>query len=678
MLSLVTGRRSKLLVALICLLLAGGLASQAGKLSEVQENGTVSFLPDDAESVAALEAAKAFPSGEITPAVVVVRRDDGLTAADRALVAELRDAYEGAQARVADDDRAAEVFVPIRAPGGSDEVKETVEELRDRLEPARADGLQAAVTGAAGFGTDLGAAFEGLDTRLLAITGSLVLLLLVLIYRSPIFWTVPFFTVLIAEGASRGAGALLGEAGLTIDGQSSGILSVLVFGAATDYALLLVARYREELGREEDPHRAMATALRGAAPAILASGGTVVLGLLTLLAASVSSTQGIGPLGAAGVALAVALSLTLLPATLLIVGRRAFWPFIPRVDADGADHRRGWWARLGERISVRPRRVWIGATLVLVVLSLGLTGLDPTLSETDGFTDEPEAVVGQRLLAESFPAGESAPATVVVPDAEAAGRVRAALEASDLVAGVGRAEEGPPGVQLQVVLADDPFGSAAVDAIPRLREVVEEAAGPGALVGGQTAQAYDLQEAAQRDNLVVPPLTLLVVLLVLFALLRAVVAPVLLLLTVVASFAAALGAAVVIYDLLGFAAVYPTLPLLGFVFLVALGIDYNIFLMARAREESARVGTRRGVLVALAATGGVITSAGIVLAGTFSVLTVLPLVVLVELGVVVAFGVLLDTLLVRSVLVPALVRDVGPAVWWPSRLARRREDDRSG
>lgn len=678
MLRLVTGRRTKFLVALLAVLLAGGLASQAGKLSEVQESDTVKFLPGGAESVAALEAAQRFPSGEITPAVVVVRRDGGLTGADRALLRELRSDWPGAQVRASGDGRAASVFVPIRAAGGSDAVDEAVGDLRAALEPARGDGLQTAVTGAAGFSTDFGAAFEGLDTRLLAITGGLVLFLLVLIYRSPIFWVVPFFTVLIAEGASRGAGALLGQAGLTIDGQSSGILSVLVFGAATDYALLLVARYREELGRERDRHVAMAQALRGAAPAIIASGGTVVLGLLTLLAASVSSTRAIGPLGAAGVAIALVLSVTLLPATLLIAGRRAFWPFVPRVSEEPADHRRGWWARLGERISVRPRRVWLGATLVLAVLALGLTGLDPTLSQADQFRDEPEAVVGQQLLAESFPAGESAPATVIVADADAAGRVRAALEdADDLVASVGRAEEGPPGVQLQVVLASDPFDSEAVDAVPRLRAIVEEAGGDDALVGGQTAQTYDLQEAAQRDNLVVPPLTLLVVLGVLIVLLRAVLAPVLLLMTVVASFAAALGAAVVIFELLGFPAVYPTIPLLGFVFLVALGVDYNIFLMARAREESERAGTRRGVLIALVATGGVITSAGIVLAGTFSVLAVLPLVILTELGILVAFGVLLDTLLVRSVLVPALVRDIGPRVWWPSRLARERPEQAS-
>ncbi len=505
-----------------------------------------------------------------------------------------------------------------------------------------------------------------------------MLVLLILIYRSPIFWLVPFFTVLLTEGASRGMAALLGEAGLTINGQNAGILSVLVFGAATDYALLLVARYREELRREQDAGTAMAAALRGAAPAILASGGTVIAGLLTLVLADVDSTASIGPLGAVGVALALALSLTVLPATLVLAGRRAFWPYVPRVsDAapdpadDDRDHRV--WRALGRRIEAHPRRLWLGATAVLVVLALGLTGIDTSLTQEQQLRGNPEAVTGQALLADHFPAGSSAPASVVVPPGGDVAAVRAAVERSDAAAGIQRAEEGDPGTQLSVVLAADPFSEEAVAAIPALRDAVH-AADPDALVGGQTAQSYDLRQAAERDNLAIPPLTLLVVFLILVALLRAVVAPLLLLAATALSAAAALGAGVVIFGhVLDLPAVDPALPLLAFVFLVALGIDYTIFLMARAREETAKRGTRRGVLAALAVTGGVITSAGVVLAGTFSALAVLPLVLLTELGTVVAFGVLLDTLLVRSVLVPALVHDVGERVWWPSRPAR--DDD---
>jgi RND superfamily putative drug exporter len=321
-------------------------------------------------------------------------------------------------------------------------------------------------------------------------------------------------------------------------------------------------------------------------------------------------------------------------------------------------------------IAARPRRLWVGATLTLAVLALGLTGLDTSLTQEQQLRGNPESVQGQTLLAKHFPAGSSAPATVIVPPGGDVSGVRAAIERSGAAEGIQRSERGEPGTQLSVILAADPFSEAAVASIPKLRDAVKSAE-PRALVGGQTAQSYDLRQAAERDNLVIPPLTLGVILLVLIALLRALVAPVLLLLATALSAAAALGAGVVIFDvILDLPAVDPALPLLAFVFLVALGIDYTIFLMARAREEAAKQGTRRGVLAALAVTGGVITSAGIVLAGTFSALAVLPLVVLTQLGTVVAFGVLLDTLLVRSVLVPALVHDVGPRIWSPSALAR--------
>jgi len=693
-----TGRRSKFLVAILFVLLAGGLASQSGKLEEVQKSDTADFLPGDAESVAALELARRFPSGDVSPAIVVAVRDAGLTAEDRRAVEQVREEAGSDAAglplaspslppvQFAEDGEAALLPVPLSA-GDGDAVADAVTHLRAQLERQAPDGLDTAVTGPAGFSTDLKEVFAGADTRLLAVTGGLVLLLLILIYRSPVFWLIPFFTVLLCEGASRGMAAVLGEAGLTINGQNAGILSVLVFGAATDYALLLVARYREELRRHERPGEAMAQALRGAAPAILASGGTVIAGLLTLTLADVDSTASIGPLGAVGVALALLLSLTVLPATLVIAGRRAFWPDVPRFggtagaaseeddEAELSRHRA--WVALGRRIAASPRRMWVGATLLLAVLALGMTQIDTSLTQEQQLRSDPEAVTGQELVGAHFPAGSSAPATVIVRSPADVPAVRRAVEQAgeEVAVGVQRVETGGPDgrAQVGVVLADDPFSEAAVAAIPRLREAIQEAV-PGALVGGQTAQSHDLREAAERDNLAIPPLTLLVVLVVLVALLRAVVAPLLLLAATALSAAAALGAGVLIFEhVLGLPAVDPALPLLAFVFLVALGIDYTIFLMARAREEAERRGTRRGVLVALAVTGGVITSAGVVLAGTFSALAVLPLVVLTELGTVVAFGVLLDTLLVRSVLVPALVHDVGPKVWWPSRLSRERE-----
>lgn len=693
-----TGRRSKFLVAILFVLLAGGLASQSGKLEEVQKSDTADFLPGDAESVAALELARRFPSGDVAPAIVVAVRDGGLTAEDRRAVEQVREEAGSDAAglplasprlpplQFAEDGEAALLPIPLRA-GDSDAVAEAVKELRTQLDEKAPDGLETAVTGPAGFSTDLKEVFAGADTRLLAITGGLVLFLLILIYRSPIFWLVPFFTVLLTEGASRGMAAVLGEAGLTINGQNAGILSVLVFGAATDYALLLVARYREELRRHERPGDAMAQALRGAAPAILASGGTVIAGLLTLTLADVDSTASIGPLGAVGVALALTLSLTVLPATLVIAGRRAFWPDVPRFggasgqtseqddEAELSRHRT--WVGLGRRIAASPRRMWVGATLLLAVLALGMTQMDTSLTQEQQLRSNPEAVTGQELVGAHFPAGASAPASVIVPSEQDVAAVRSAVEQAgrDVAVGVQRVETGGPDgrAQVSVVLADDPFSEGAVAAIPQLRDAVQSEV-PEALVGGQTAQSYDLRQAAERDNLVIPPLTLLVVFIVLIVLLRAVVAPLLLLAATALSAAAALGAGVLIFEhILGLPAVDPALPLLAFVFLVALGIDYTIFLMARAREEAEKRGTRRGVLVALAVTGGVITSAGIVLAGTFSALAVLPLVLLTELGTVVAFGVLLDTLLVRSVLVPALVHDVGPRVWWPSKLGRERD-----
>ena len=564
------------------------------------------------------------------------------------------------------------IAVPLRVSSDNDATGEAVEALRERVGSTEGEGagLQVAVTGGAAFSADISSVFEGVDTTLLAITGSIVLILLVLIYRSPIFWAVPFFVVLLTEAATRGAGYLIGQAGLTITGQGTGILIVLVFGAATDYALLLVARYREELERQEDTHAAMRTALRSAGPAILASGGTVVAALLTLLLARVGGTQAIGPLGAAGVALAMLFSLTALPAALLVVGRRAFWPSIPRRRAGDRPHAARRVRPLARRIPGRARVLWVGSTVVLVVLALGLTGIDPTLTQQQQFTDNVEAVAGQELLDEGFPAGTTAPASVLVPRGASVDDVRRALEDAPQVASVGEARSGPPGTLLSVVLEGDPYASGTVGEIPALRRAARQAA-PGTLVGGPTAQEYDLREAANRDTLVVIPAALAVVLVILVALLRSLTAPVLLLATVVASNLAALGVGVLLSDhVYDFAAIDPTLPLLGFIFLVALGIDYNIFLAARAREETARHGARRGMLRALAVTGSVITAAGVVLAATFATLALLPLVVLAQLGTVVALGILIDTLLVRSILVPALAYDLGDRFWWPSRVAR--------
>jgi RND superfamily putative drug exporter len=403
-----------------------------------------------------------------------------------------------------------------------------------------------------------------------------------------------------------------------------------------------------------------------------------VLALLCLSIAKVNGTAGLGPIGALGIACAMLAMLTLLPALLVIFGRWPFWPRIPHFGDQGVDETHGAWRRLGERVQARPRRVWVATTALLLVFTLGLLNLSDGLTQSSSFRGEVESVEGQELLAKSFPSGANAPTDIIVPDPSRAGQVAQAVARVDGVAGVRPVQEGPPGALLNALLDQDPYSTEAYALIPDIREAAKAAGGDGVLVGGATAVETDLREAASSDTRTIIPITLVVVLLVLIVLLRSVVAPLLLIATVILSFFAALGASAVVFDVVfGFPGSDPSLPLFAFVFLVALGIDYNIFLMTRVREETLKHGTRQGMLRGLAVTGGVITAAGIVLAGTFSVLAVLPLVFLTEIGFVIAFGVLLDTFLVRSVLVPALVFDIGDPIWKPSRLAEHVGADRS-
>jgi RND superfamily putative drug exporter len=679
------GRRAKFVVAIVFFLvtaIVGGMF--AGKFEDAQDNETVSFLPGKAESVKSLEAVKRYPGGELAPAVIVYERKGGLTAADRRRVVEDQRAFAADRPPIAlppekpvfsRNGNAALLSLPIKVTGDSDTFETGMDSIRKRVSGTR-DGLTVKVTGGAGYQLDAVKVFGNINGTLLLTTALIVLILLVIIYRSPIFWAIPFFTVLLAESSARGFGYLLAEAGVTINGQSGGILPVLVFGAGTDYALLLVSRYREELRRNEDKHDAVRVALQTAGPAILASGLTVIMALLTLSLAEVNGTAGLGPIGAMGVGIAMISMLTMLPALLAICGRRAFWsPFfdtIPHVGQTGTDETHGTWRRIGERVAARPRPIWIGGTLLLVLLALNVTQIDTGLTNSNSFRGNVESVEGAKMLARSFPGGLGGLTNVIVPDRTKADAVRAALEKrTDLVAQVLPAQQGPPGTRLDVVLSGDPFATKTFDQVPRLRGTVKAAGGPSVLVGGPTAEAYDYRKSATRDNFVVLPLALLVVLVILAILLRSLLAPVLLVLSVILSFFAALGMGIFFFDhVFGFQGVDPSLPLLTFVFLVALGIDYNIFLMARVREETLRHGTRQGMLRGLAVTGAVITSAGIVLAGTFSALAVLPLVFLTEIGFIIAFGVLLDTFLVRSVVIPALGFDIGPPIWWPSRLAR--------
>ena len=656
-------------------------ANLPGKFTDAEENESTSFLPGEAESTKALQISERLQGGELAAIVVVYRRESGLTTGDRrrirADVRELnaqdyRATSEFVRLPGSEDGRAVIVQAQITSDGEADTILDPVDDIRERVSDP-GGGLEVKVTGPAGFSADAIKVFEGINGTLLGAAFLLVLILLGIIYRSPIFLWIPLMTVGFAEIATRSIGYGLTEAGVTVNGQSSSILSILVLGAGTDYALLLVARYREELRRHYNRHEAMALALRTAGPAIVASGMTVIAALLCLTLADVNGTSGLGPIGALGIAVAMVAMLTLLPALLLIFGRRAFWPFIPRVGDTGADETRGRWRRLGEAIARRPRRIWVGVTVLLVVMSLGLLNFDDGLTQGNSFRDDVEAVQGQELLSLSFPSGSNAPTEIIVRDPSKVDAVRRSVAAVDGVAAVtGPVTRGEDGVLLNAVLEPAPFTTEAFELIPDIRAAAKRAGGPDTLVGGGTAVERDLRVAADRDTKVIVPVALLVVFLILVLLLRALVAPLMLMATVVLSFAASLGIGAIIFDVVfGFPGSDPSLPLFAFIFLVALGIDYNIFLMARVREEATRHGTREGMLRGVAVTGGVITSAGIVLAGTFSVLGVLPLVFLTQIGFVVAFGVLLDTFIVRSILVPALSFELGPKIWAPSKLASK-------
>ncbi len=634
-----------------------------------------------------MNAVEDLQGGETAAAVVVYRRDGGLTAADREVMAEDRRNFNADLPRdttplsepiPSEDGTSAIMSAVITGDGESDTILDPVDQLREEASDP-GGGLQAKVTGPAGYAADAIKVFEGINGTLAAAAFSLVILLLILIYRSPIFWLIPLFAVAFAELTVRGLGYGLSELGVTINGQSSSILSVLVLGAGTDYALLLVSRYREELRKHEDKHVALRRALQTAGPAIFASGLTVVAALLTLSIAEVNATSGMGPIGAMGIAVAMLAMLTLLPALLVITGRWAFWrpPMmgwgngVPHVGDEGADETHGAWRRVGERVARSPRRIWITTSAILIVCCFGILNFSTGLNGGNQYVGEVESVDGQALLAKAYPSGNAIPTDIVVPDASKAEAVAAAVGQVDRVSAVRPAEQGEGGALLAATLDVDPYSKQAEEAIDPIRAAARKAGGDDVLVGGQTAIQLDGREAATRDTLLIVPIALAIVFLILMVLLRAVLAPLLLIATVILSFGAALGVSVVVYDVIfGFPGSDASLPLYAFVFLVALGIDYNIFLMARVREETQRHGTRAGMIRGLAVTGGVITSAGIVLAGTFSVLGVLPLVFLTQIGFVVAFGVLLDTFLVRSVLVPALVLDIGQRVWWPSKLAR--------
>lgn len=659
-----------------------GSFSLAGKLDSVTRDGQADYLPASAQSTKVLQAEAGLPGGENGLLVVLYERPDGLQPGDREAVArghaELAERFGNdtdAPPQIVDskDGTALMYALPLDHEAIDEEAGATAE-ARDLLAD-RPDGLNAYVTGPTAIGADMDEVFDAVDATLMLATAAVVAVLLILTYRSPLLWLVPLVSVGAAAVASMGVVYALTQVfDFTITSMSSALLIVLVFGAGTDYALLLVSRYREELHHHERPIDAMLAALRGAGPAILASAATVVAGLLCLLAADLNSISSLGPVGAAGIGAALLVMLTLFPALLVVLGRRVFWPFVPRlgVEAHASGSR---WARLGELVARRRVVGWVVPLVILGGLALGTVGVNSALPQLDQFArSTPESVTGAKLIEARYPDQGGQPLTVMSrPDHSR--EVLAAVESTPGVvsAEIGRASD--DWVEISVIPVDSPESTGETATIKHLRENVREVAGEAALVGGPSAEKLDEAETNKSDRNLVMPLILLVVLAILGLLLRAIVAPLVLVATVVVSYFGALGLCNLLFDhVLGFAGLESSVPLIGFLFLVALGVDYNIFLMTRVREEAVRHGTVEGTKRGLATTGGVITSAGVVLAATFAVLASLPLVMLVEIGVLVAVGVLIDTLLVRSIVVPALTMSLGSRIWWPSKLWRASED----
>ena len=680
----VTHHWTKWIVLVVGLLLLAGFGSLSSKLAGVQENDIAAWLPGDAESTQVIEEASEFADPNAVPAIVLYERLDGITRADVARAGADAKEFAGLEAVESDvigpipskDGKALQTIVTFSiGSDGWEILPGLVDALKDS---AGGDGLDVKVAGPAAFGADQAEAFAGIDGILLLAAVSVVVVMLLLTYRSPILWLIPLICGVASLGIAQGVVYLLAkEGGITVNGQSAGILTVLVFGAGTDYALLLIARYREELRRVEDRHVAMAHALHRAGPAIIASGATVIVGLLCLLFAQMNSTSSLGPVTAAGITVALIVMLTLLPALLLIVGRWAFWPMIPHF-GDPEPNEQGFWARVGRRIAKAPRATWLVTTVILAFLTLGIFQLDADgLTNEQSFTTEQPSVTAEKAVRQHFPAGAGNP-VVVLADSEATDEVRTTFQGIQGIA-PGTVEvkgEKDGRVYMEGTLAAASDSTAAFDTVDRVRDALHAIQGADTKVGGNSAVNHDVQDASAADNRLIIPIILVAVLLILAVLLRAIAAPLVLLATVVLSFGAALGISGFVFrNVFGFEGADSSFPLFAFVFLVALGIDYNIFLMTRVREEALKFGTRRGALIGIGATGGVITSAGLVLAGTFAALGSLPIVFMAELGFAVAVGVLLDTMIVRSVLVTALNLDIGRWMWWPSELAQKPDVD---
>ncbi len=693
------------LVVIGWFMITGVFGPLFGKLSSVQENNNSNFLPKGSEAALASDAISQFSEGDAFnfPTLVLFEGDvspDAIAKVNAHLAEISGLTLDGTDAKIGDyllagaqvtafpsqDSKAILVNIPLDGESISKVLENdkpvlpaVVEAIRDYVKPL-ADEIKMTpyVTGPGGILGDLFGAFGSLDSSLLLTTLGVVALILIIVYRSPILWIIPLMSAMFALTAAGGVIYLLAKNNIIdVDGQSQGILSVLVVGAATDYALLLIARYREELHHHESRFDAMKSAYKGVWEPILASGSTVAISLSMLLFSQLSSTKGLGPIGAIGIVASMITILTFLPAALVLFGRWIFWPRKPRNDGD--DHvLSGPWSKVANAIGRNPRKSWIVTGVILIALAFTSTTLKADgLGTVDTFTKKTESVVGQELLMKHFPGGEGDPTQIVVTQSKA----DAVIAAVSAVKGVSEVSYNvDPMTQnvkvvdgkviLNAILDQAPDSVEAGKYITPIREAAKSA-DSSALVGGTSAVYFDVRTANSHDNKTIIPIILLVITIILGLLLRSILSAVLLLGTVVLSYFATLGACALVFNhIFKFPGGDNSFPLFAFIFLVALGIDYNIFLMTRVREESAKIGTRAGVIKGVTVTGAVITSAGVVLAATFAVLGLLPLVPLAELGFAVAFGVLLDTLIVRTILVPALVHEIGPKVWWPSKLQK--------
>jgi len=670
-------------VVIVWLIAVVALYPAAHTLSNLANGTAAANLPSSAPSTRVVELQQGPGQPDVDAATVVFVRDTGLTPADLAAVASAHAAVAGLATHIhglgapgrpqrSADGKADEFTANVTSPSGGNSEFSTdstaVKAIRRAVGGLARGGLQVDVTGSAGLTTDGGVSSKALNILLLTAL-LIVVIILILVYRSPLLWLMPLFgaigAIVVAEASVHG----LLNAGITVSTLSAAILRVLVLGAATDYALLLIHRYREELRHHAATADAMAVALRRTLPTLLASAGTVVCAMVCLLAAQSASLHGLGPVGAVSIVAALIAQVTFLPALLLVVGRAAFWPRIPRNGQPGREASRVW-TGVGTRVARHPAPVAVGAVVLLGALATGLAALHVNNSPLADIKGHPASVTGANLLTEHYGAGVTEPLTILSPQREASAAVATARATPD-VAAVSPAGPVHGYASYSATLSVPPYGTSGYAAVANLRQRLDAAA-PGSLLGGDPAVQYDITQAAHRDTWLLIPLVLAVILVIIALLLRAIVAPLVLVATTALSFAASFGLATLLWRYaFGYDGIEAQLPMYIFIFLVALGVDYNIFLAARIREESSNLGIRQGTLRGLGVTGGVITAAGVVMAATFSALTLIPAVAVAEVGVAVAVGVLLDTVLVRTVLVPASLLIIGDRVWWPSRSAAR-------